>query len=160
MSSLRHLSIHAQSSYVLEGCTFRLVSLDCDFRDDELFRKFLNSQPGITDIKLHSNFKDSCPFDESSLPNLNRITAFLSWFPRLIPGRPVREATLLDILDGKNAFDLNIFTLSTAPIRKLAIHYTFIYPTIQGSLLAQVFPSLTHLSIDTGVQIVCDLFIY
>jgi hypothetical protein len=160
MSSLRRLSIDDENSYVLEGCTFKLVSLTCDFRDDERFRKFLNSQPGLTDIGLYTTFDDSCPFDESSLPNLTRVTTFSSWPPHLIPGRPVREVTLLSGWSEKSAFDLSVFTLSTTPIRKLAIHATILYPTTPGPLLAQIFPSLTHLSLDTGLRIVCDLFIY
>ena len=159
MTSLRRLYISTRDSKVLEGCTFKLVSLDCDFRDDEGFRKFLNSQPGITDIEIFSPFNDSCPFDETSLPNLTQITTFFSWLPHLIPGRPVRELTSLDTWDEENAFDLSVFTLSTAPIQKLDINDTFLYPTIPGPLLAQIFPSLTHLSIYVDYQNVCDLFI-
>ena len=161
MSSLRHLSIHAENPHVLEGCTFKLVSLDCNFRDDEQFRKFLSSQPGLTDIGLASRFDHSCPFDESSLPNLTRIsTYYFSWLPHLIPGRPVREVILHNGWSEKNTFDLSVFALSTTPIRKLTIDYTFLYPTTPGPVLAQIFPSLTHLSIDSGLQFVCDLFIY
>jgi hypothetical protein len=160
MSSLRYLNIGGIDSYVLEGCTFKLVSLECDFRDNERFRMFLNSQPGITDIDFHSVSDYSCPFDESSLPNLTHITSDSSWLMHLIPGRPVREVILLGIWDGENAFDLSIFTLSTAPIRKLTINHTFLYPTTPGTLLAQIFPSLTHLSIKMGWEIVCDFFIY
>jgi hypothetical protein len=157
MTSLRRLSIYAQNSDVLEGCTFKLVSLSCNFRDDERLRKFLNSQPGLTDIEIHSIFDHSCPFDKSSIPNLTRITAFPSWLRHLIPGRPVRKATLLN---NWSSFDLSVFTLSTSPIRKLTINYIFLYPTTRGPVLAQICPSLTHLSIDTDAHIVCDLFIY
>jgi hypothetical protein len=160
MSSLRRLSIHDENSYVLEGCTFKLVSLDCDFRDGELFRKFLKSQPGITDVALYSTFDASCPFDKSSLPNLTRITTFPSWLPHLIPGRPVREVKLLISWSEDGAFALSVFTLSTTPIQKLTIHNTFLYPTIPGSLLAQIFPSLTHLGLYMDIQTVCGLFIY
>ena len=161
MSFLRRLSIHAENPHVLEGCTFKLVSLDCNFRDDEQFRKFLSSQPGLTDIGLASRFDHSCPFDESSLPNLTRIsTYYFSWLPHLIPGRPVREVILRNGWSEKNTFDLSVFALSTTPIRKLTIDYTFLYPTTPGPVLAQIFPSLTHLSIDSGLQFVCDLFIY
>jgi hypothetical protein len=160
MSSLRHLFIYGKNLHVLDGCTFKLVSLTCNFRDDERLRKFLYSQPGLTDITLYSVFDASCPFDESSLPNLTRITTFPSWLPHLIPGRPVREVKPLASWIEDGTFALNIFTLSATPILKLVIDNTFLYPTIPGSLLAQTFPSLTHLSIETGVQIVCDLFIY
>jgi hypothetical protein len=86
MSSLRRLSISVENFNALEGCTFKLVSLTCEFRDDERFRKFLNSQPGLTDIALYSTFNDSCPFDKSSLPNLTRITTiFHSWLPHTFP---------------------------------------------------------------------------
>src|ERR1700728_143518 len=160
MFYLRRLSIDALNSCVLEGCTFKLVSLDCCFDDSELFRKFLNSQPDLIDIVLRSTFVDRCRFDESSLPNLTRITTFSDWLPHLIPGRPVREVKLLSGRSWKSAFDLSIFTLSTAPIRKLTIDNTFLYPTTPGPLLAQIFPSLTHLGIYMGFVIVCDLFIY
>jgi F-box domain len=157
MSSLRRLCVGGKSSHILEGCTFKLVSLECDFRDDERFRKFLNNQPGLTDIEIHSIFDRSCPFDKSSLPNLTRITAFPSWLRHLIPGRPVRKVTLRN---DWSAFDLSVFTHSTTPIQKLTINYICLYPTTRGPVLAQIFPSLTHLSIDTDLNIVCDLFIY
>jgi hypothetical protein len=160
MSSLRRLCVGGKSSHILEGCTFKLVSLSCDFRDDERFRKFLNSQPGLTDIALFSVPDDSCPFDKSSLPNLTRISTFPSWLRHLIPGRPVREVTVHTDLSDESAFDLSVFTLSTTPTRKLTVQHTFLYPTIPGSLLAQIFPSLIHLSINSGRQFVCDLFIY
>jgi hypothetical protein len=160
MSSLRHLVISGIDPYVLEGCTFKLVSLDCDFDDNEGFRKFLNSQPGITDIVLYSAPNDSCPFDESSLPNLTRITTFPPWLPHLIPGRPVREVTLLDGGHGRLGFDLSVFTLSATPIWKLTIDHTLLNPTTPGPLLAQIFLSLTHLSIHMDSFFVCDLTIY
>jgi hypothetical protein len=160
MSSLRRLSIDTRNSYVLEGCTFKLVSLHCNFRNDERFRRFLNSQPGLTDIRLYSTFNDSCPFDKSSLPNLTRVSTFSSsWLPHLIPGRPVREVELLDWRE-EDAFNLSVFTLSTTPIRKLRIDITFLYATTPGPPLAEILPSLTHLSIYIGDQIVCDSFIY
>jgi hypothetical protein len=161
MSSLRHLVIRGINPCVLEGCTFKLVSLDCDFGDNEGFRKFLNSQPGITDIRLHSAPNDSCPFDESSLPNLTRITTpSTSWLPHLVPGRPVREVTLLKFgWYGIVSFDLSVFTLSATPILKFTIDRTLLNLTTPGPLLAQIFPSLTHLSLHTDVKFVCDLTI-
>jgi hypothetical protein len=160
MSSLRRLTIDGENSYVLEGCTFELVSLKCNFDDDERFREFLNSQPGLTDIKLYSTFNDSCPFDKLSLPNLTRVASFSSWLLHLIPGRPVREVSLLSCWHGKSAFSLSVFTLSTTPIQQLEIHSSILYPRTPGPLVAQIFPSLTHLSIGTGSKTVCDLFIY
>jgi hypothetical protein len=162
MSSLRRLSIDYENSLILEGCTFKLVSLSCSFRDDKRFRKFLKSQPGITDIKFFSTFDDSCPFDESSLPNLTRITTdYSAWLTHLIPGRPVREVTLLDVGDEDNGIDLSVFTLSTTPIQKLEIETTFLYPTTPGPLMAQIFPSLTHLSVQsTDLETVCDLIYF
>ena len=159
MTFLHRLYISAEDSNVLEGCTFKLVSLAYNFRDDKRFRKFLNSQPGITDIRLENTFDDLCPFDESSLPNLTRIATYSSWLPHLIPGRPVREVTLIHGFYGKQ-LDLGVFTLSTAPIRKLTIHNTVIYPKTPGPRLAQIFSSLTHLNIYMGWDIVCDFFIY
>src|SRR5277367_5193000 len=66
MTFLHRLIMGTPDSYVLEGCTFKLVSLDCECDDDEGFRKFINSQPDITDIGLYSAPDDSCPLDESS----------------------------------------------------------------------------------------------
>jgi hypothetical protein len=48
---------------------------------------------------------------------------------------------------GQYSYDLSIFTLSTAPIRKLKIDYEVLYPTPE-SHLASIFPSLEHLTID------------
>jgi hypothetical protein len=155
MSSLRELwfeSIYDAS--ILDGCTFKLDSFDSAFPYSESLRNFLNSQPSLTKIILTKIFKlpsESSPFEESCLPNLTQVTAVPSWLPILIPGRPVGEVTILEcdhtVDDFDFNFDFNFFTLSTAPIQKLSIPGIYLSPK-SGSLLASVFPSLVHLTVD------------
>jgi hypothetical protein len=51
-----------------------------------------------------------------------------------------------DSVGNEDSVDLSFFALSTTPIQKLQIEYTFVYPK-PGKLLASIFPSLTRLSL-------------
>ena len=82
MSSLRRLNLECNNAdtSVLDGCTFKLDSFASTFPYDESLRNFLNSQPGLTDLRLDSRLKDSSVrFNETCLPNLTQIRAHLSW---------------------------------------------------------------------------------
>jgi hypothetical protein len=74
-----------------------------------------------------------------------------AWLRILIPGRPVREVTVLEIRR-EDFIDMNFFTLSTAPIRKLNIPFTILYQEpgsfLAGSFLAPIFPSLVDLKVE------------
>ena len=98
------------------------------------------------------------PFTADALRNMSslRHLSISTQSPPILEGCTFK----LQYWHEKIAFDFSIFLLSTTPIQKLTIHNTFLYPTTLGSLLAQSFPSLTHLSIDTGLEVVCDLFVY
>jgi F-box domain len=144
MSSLRSLVLEAVGdASVLDGCTFKLESFTCTFPYSEPLQKFLNSQPSITHVKLFTDDEPLPPFDERCLPNLTRIVAIPSLLRILIPGRPVREALMIEPLD-IGPIDLSFFTLSTTPIQKLLIIYDMLYPK-PVSLLVSIFPSLVHL---------------
>jgi hypothetical protein len=143
----------------VSGFTFKLVSLACDYFDAEPLHRFLQSQPSLTNVKLGFSRQDFSAFGAMFLPNLTGVTASFSWLQQLIPDRPVNEvASLRCALDGESV-DLSFFTLSTAPIQKLTIDYSYLYPK-PGQLLESIFPSLTYLEIsvdyfDQFNQIVC-----
>jgi hypothetical protein len=149
MSSLRRLGLESSDeSSILDGCTFKLDSFSSAFPYSESLQNFLNNQPSLAEVTLTKAFKLSSelsPFEESCLPNLTRVTAVPSWLPILIPGRPVGEVTILEY--EVDDFDFNLFTLSTAPIQKLFIPGVYLLPQ-SGSLLAFVFPSLVHLTVN------------
>jgi hypothetical protein len=148
MSSLRSLRIgfkYLKSPTLLEGCTFKLDSLTVGLPFDEPLRKFLNSQPSLTCVTFISYNEYLCPFEETCLPNVTRITAKSSCLSQLIPGRPVSEVTMLDHVS-VNWSHYNFFTLSTVPIWKLGIDYMSIQNTTLAPL-ALIFPSLTHLTL-------------
>ena len=86
------------------------------------------------------------PFEETFLPNLTRVMAESCWVRMLIPGRPVRDVLVFEPWSKEDNIDFSIFTLSTAPIRKLEITYNLLYPT-PGSHLASIFPFLELLTI-------------
>jgi len=147
MSSLRHLTLTVTLYLnVFEGCTFQLESFTCSIYYNEYLRTFLSSQSGLKSVTFNMEF-DSKAFDTRCLPNLTQVTAMFSWLPHLIPGRPVTEVVALGYILNGCSVDLSFFTLATSPIQKLTIDHSYLYPQ-PGHLLAQIFPSLTHLTIE------------
>jgi hypothetical protein len=151
MTSLRILKLSSAFRMdILDGCTFKLDSFECTFLDyhDESFLKFLSGQPSLKYVRLPLNFDKTVPssLEATCLPNLTRILAKFSWLPYLIPGRPLNEV----ISDGWYSYgestDLSYFTLSTTPIQKLTIDYSYLCPT-PVHLLASFLPSLAHLTL-------------
>jgi hypothetical protein len=142
MSSLRRLDLEsiADETSVLDECTFKLESFNTTLSNSESLQKFLNSQTGLTNLTIWSDYEPFPPFDERCLPNLTRVMAMPDWLSILIPGRPVREVIIIPPFP----MDLSVFALSTDPIQKLRILYTVIYPE-PISLLVSIFPSLVHL---------------
>jgi len=137
-------------SNILDGCTFKLEAFSSDFTYSESFRKFLNSQPSLTSVDFARDL-DLSGLEATCLPNLNTVAAWFSSLTYLIPGRPVSEVISFGVADDDFS-DLSFFTLSTTPILKLAIDYSFLYPN--STHLASIFPSLTHLSIVTATKTV------
>jgi hypothetical protein len=88
-------------------------------------------------------------FGATFLPNLTQVTTNFSWLSQIIPDRPVSEVGCIGCANDADSVDLIFFTRSTAPIQKITIDYTYLYPK-SGQLLASIFPSLTHLAIDVN----------
>jgi F-box domain len=145
MTSLRSLDLAGigDDASILDGCTFKLYSFTCSFPCSESLQNFLNSQPSLTDITFFGDYEPLPPFGENCLPNLTRVSAVPYVLGVLIPGRPVREVSVLSSLY-IDTTDWSFFTLSTTPIQKLCINDDMLYPK-PGSVLALVFPSLVHL---------------
>jgi F-box domain len=144
MSSLRWLSLWGieNDSTILDGCTFKLDKFFCDLPNSKPLQQFINSQPSLTHVVFLGNYE---PFDERCLPNLTRVMGNPSLLRNLIPGRPVRDVTIIQ-LSGQESVDFRIFTLSAAPIEQLLAHYNVLYPT-PGSFLVSIFPSLVRLDV-------------
>ena len=149
MSSLRRLGCEGYNydASILDGCTFELDSFETTFPYSESLHKFLNGQSSLTEFIIYHGAEHPPPFKETFLPNLTRVNAEPCWVRMLIPGRPVREVVVYDPWSEEDPIDFSIFTLSTAPIRKLHIAYRLLYPT-PGSHLASIFPFLEHLTIE------------
>jgi hypothetical protein len=150
MIFLRSLSLYnfTGAFSFLGGCTFKLVSFSCDYFDLKPLHQFFLNQPSLTDIELGMcmDDDDSLEFGATLLPNVTRVTTNFSWLAQIIPDRPVTEVNCIGCADSADSVDLMFFTRSTAPIQKILIDYTYLYP-ISGQLLASIFPSLTHLEI-------------
>jgi F-box-like len=116
MSSLRSLTLGSFDVSILDGCTFKLDSLNCDFDNSESLQKFLKSQSSITELTLFSEYDPFPAFDQRCLPNLTSVSAEHSWLEVLIPGRPVEQVLMFSNF---YSTDLNYFTLSTTPTQKL-----------------------------------------
>jgi hypothetical protein len=150
MTSLRILKLSTGIHIdILDGCTFKLDTFECthlDYLDydGESIKRFLSSQPSLKYVTFP--VKLGMSLDATCLPNLTRVNAEFPWLPCLIPGRPLNEV----ISDGgslnKHSTDLSFFALSTTPIWKLKIDYSYLYPT-PGHLLASFLPSLTHFTL-------------
>jgi len=130
---------------VLEGCTFKLVEFACVHLTWKPLYQFLLSQPGLTVLELKRlRYYDSREFEATFLPNVTRITAHFNFLRHIIPYRPVNEVTCTGPVYG--SVDPSFFKLSAAPIKKLTIDCSCLYP-IPGQHLTSIFPSLTHLDI-------------
>jgi len=151
MTSLRILKlpigIHMK---ILDGCTFKLDSFECAHvhNYNQSLENFLSSQPSLKCVTFHTDFSStvSSSLEATFLPNLTRINATFPWLPYLIPGRPLSEVISTGYTFNKHPIDFSFFALSTTPIKKLTIDYSFLYST-PGRLLASFLPSLTHFTL-------------
>ena len=171
MTSLRILKLPSGiCADILDGCTFKLDSFECVYVYDPSgsFQRFLNSQPSLKSVTFPMNFGSTVSVDATCLPNLTRFKATYPWLPYLIPGRPLNEVILDGFCSYENPTDLSFFALSTTPIQKLTIDYSFLYST-PAHLLASFLPSLTHftltvknrfISSDSDYEGVCGLPLY
>jgi hypothetical protein len=144
MTSLRILKLRTTFLMdILDGCTFKLDTFECDFVHDRngSYQRFLNSQPSLKYVKFPMRFDTT--LEATCLPNLTRINAWFPWLPNLIPGRPLNEVISDGYIANEDSIDLSFFALSTTPIQKLMIDYSYLYST-PAHLLASFLPSLTH----------------
>jgi len=168
MTSLRILKLSGVFHVnILDGCTFKLDSFEYAYltHHDESLPIFLSSQPSLKYVTL-PNYAVSPPLDATCLPNLTRINVTFPWLRDLIPGRPLNEVIIVGGTSNKRSIDWSFFALSTTPIQKLTIDYSFLYST-PIHLLAPFLPSLTHFTLkilnhyiffkDEGV---CELPLY
>jgi hypothetical protein len=150
MTSLRNLALHFQPSHILDRCTFELDSFTYRHPYDNHLKMFLDNQPSLTHLELLTCFTShdaTVEFKASCLPNLTRVSTWISWLPLIIPGRPVSEVNeSFEALVYEGSVDLNFFTHSAAPIRRLVILYSRLHSTPE-QLCASIFPSLVHLTI-------------
>jgi hypothetical protein len=147
MTSLRILKlppgIHMD---ILDGCTFKLDSFECHIVHEfnGSYQKFLSSQPSLKYVAFPMNFDTT--LEATCLPNLTRIYAPFPWLPCFIPCRPLNEVTSYGCTSNEDSIDLSFFALSTTPIQKLSIDYSYLYST-PAHLLASFLPSLTHFTL-------------
>src|SRR6202035_1353508 len=133
---------------ILDGCTFKLDSFECDFVRDRngngSYQKFLNSQPSLKCVTFPLNFDTT--LEATCLPNLTRIDASFPWLPCLIPGRPLNEVISRGCASNEHSIDLSFFALSTTPIQRLTFDYSYLHST-PAHLLASFLHSLTHFTL-------------
>jgi hypothetical protein len=146
MTCLRSLRLDNPDFSILDGCTFKLHSFSSNSDYSDALRQFLCSQPSLTDVKLVRFGENHVACLGPCLPRLTRITTHFSWLPHIIPNRPVNQVISWGSRSHNEFVDLSFFTLSTAPIQKLMIDYTYLHST-PLQLLASIFPSLTHLTL-------------
>jgi hypothetical protein len=145
MTCLRRLRLDDPNFSILDGCTFKLDSFSSDGVFTKEFHRFLCNQPSLTDLQI-VNSRGSDVAWGPCLPNLTRVAAHFFQLQHFISNRPVNEVIAIGSMSRTKSADFSFFTLSTAPIQKLSIHYTFLYPAPLQPL-ASIFPSLTHLTL-------------
>jgi hypothetical protein len=147
MICLRSLRLDGGPNFsILDGCTFKLDSFSSYDIFSEKLRRFLCSQPSITDVTIETFDVRDVPELGPCLPNLTRVTTYFSLLRHIIPNRPVNQVISFGSKLHNESVDLSFFTLSTAPIQKLAIDYSYLY-SAPLQLLASIFPSLTYLNL-------------
>jgi len=149
MTSLRILKLSSGICVdILDGCTFELDSFECSYVHDlnRSFQKILDSQPSLKYVAFPMNLYPTLPLEATYLPNLTRIHAPFPWLSCLIPGRPLNEVSSEGCTSNKLTIDFSFFALSTTPIKKLSIDYSYLSPT-PVHLLASFLPSLTHFTL-------------
>ena len=165
MTCLRSLKllIFDGSSNVLDGCTFNLDTFTCGFPYNDYLLKFLRSQPCLREAHFLTPYSlpELLDLEPTCIPNLTRITAPYTWLPYIVPGRPVSEIASIGYRVG-NPIDFSFFALSTVPIQKFETSY---FPLTNTELIASIFPSLMHLTIEVFLKIsffqkVCAIFFY
>jgi hypothetical protein len=149
MTSLRHLRLDNPNFSILEECTFKLDSFSSDGLYTKEFHRFLRNQPSLTDVRIGRFSDNHVPELGQCLPNLTRVSTRFSWLPHIVPNRPVNQVISYGSMSHNKSIDLRFFTLSTAPIQKLAIHHTCLH-SVPVQLLASIFPSLTHLTLNSA----------
>jgi hypothetical protein len=152
MTSLRILKLpNGIDMNMLDGCTFKLDTFGCDYvhnRNGSL-QKFFSSQPSLKDVTFPKAIYFtvlSSPLEATSLLNLTRINATFDQLSYLIPGRPLNEVISDGCTSYEHSTDLSFFALSTTPIQKLTIDYSYL-STTPVYRLASFLPSLTHFTL-------------
>jgi hypothetical protein len=154
MTSLRILKLLSILHMgILDGCTFKLDSFECKYLKNynESFPKFLSSQSSLKYVAFPEKLDPTFLLEATFLPNLTRISARFSWLPCLIPGRPLNEVILTGSPSNGHPIDWSFFALSTTPIQKLTIDYSYLRLT-PGHLLASFLPSLTHFTLSFKIH--------
>jgi hypothetical protein len=148
MTSPRILKLSKFYEKLFDGCTFKLDSFECNYADDRkgFFRKFLNSQPSLKYVRFSTDLDPTLSLDATCLPNITRINAPFPWLPYLIPGRRLNEVISDGCTENKHSIDFSFFALSTTPIQKLKIDFSYLYST-PAHLLASFLPSLVHFTL-------------
>jgi hypothetical protein len=167
MTSLRILKLSSPfRTDILDGCTFKLDSFECDYMESrrESYQKFLSSQPSLKYVMFPVDLEMA--LEATCLPNLTRFNGTYRWLPCLIPGRPLNEVIATGYTSNEHFIDLSFFALSTTPIQKLTIDYSYLKST-PVHLLASFLPSLTHFTLRAGPYLtsfdyegVCGLPLY
>jgi hypothetical protein len=157
MTSLRRLALleYGSVSNLMDGCTFKLESLSCNYVFDESLLEFLRSQPGLTTLRNLAIDKKVPELETTCLPNLTRVTTWFPHIPNLIRGRPVSDVT---VIGDKSTFvfadcDFDYSVLSAAPIRKLSISYDLLFQT-PAPIIASIPPSLVTFTVDISEHVV------
>jgi hypothetical protein len=151
MTSLRILKLSGVFNVnTLDGCTFKLDTFECACIIDPngSYQNFLSSQPSLKYLTWPMVFGStvSPSLEATCLPNLTRINAMFDQLPDLIRGRPLNEVISTGCASNEPSIDWSFFALSTTPIQKLTIDYSYLFPT-PVHLLASFLPSLTHFTL-------------
>lgn len=88
------LLIGGPHSFILTGCSFRLISFTTACHWDTTLVRWLESQDDITSALFCGKFYHDARISPKSLPKLQRVSASPLILAAVVPNRPVQEAEL------------------------------------------------------------------
>lgn len=95
---------------------FQLHSFQPDLPFDEDLISFLNEQRSIKEVALSSSLPAGSNIDNSFLPDLEKLSAPMSWVEALINGRPIRSVKVITVIARR---DSNAISGSISSLERL-----------------------------------------
>jgi hypothetical protein len=151
------------SCLVYKGCQFTLSQFTTSKEPSSSLGHFLQSQPGITYLRLlGASFDTSFTLDGSALPQLTRLETsccYSTYLAEVIRGRPLRHVTFVSNSSTDLLAALDAVSLASLTIQDVVIHARY-HSTLRLNKVLQAvvecIPNIHTLQVRTDFS--CDEF--